>query len=457
MAVNLHAKQFLRTLPGVRYATKASLKPEAAEAIQKQEPKLSKLPNGLVVASYENYDPIARIAVLVKAGSRYEDHNNLGISHALRNAAGLSTKNHTGFAVTRNINQIGGSLLASADRETISYSLECKRDSLDVGLNFLAQVSVKPVFKPWEVSDNTPRLKLDLALLHQQPQLLVLENLHKAAYRTGLGNSLYSPEHMIGEHEPEMLADYVKQNFTADRMAVVGVGISHEMLVEYANKVLQPSTAAGNSTSVVSKYGGGEIRVENGDPLSYVAVVTEGASASNTKDLLSLALLQNIMGFGPRSKYATGSATSRLAQAASRVTNKPFGISAINLNYSDTGLFGFFAVAQPEDMGKVLKEVFSQHSAITKSGVKDEEVKRAKHQLIATLSMATEGSSGIVEELGSQALTSGQLTSLAQIEKAVEAITVTDVKTIAKKVINGKPSMAAVGNLSHTPYLDQLL
>lgn len=27
---------------------------------------------------------------------------------------------------------------------------------------------------------------------------------------------------------------------------------------------------------------------------------------------------------------------------------------------------------------------------------------------------------------------------------------------VSKKVINGKPSMAAVGNLSQTPYLDEL-
>lgn len=27
----------------------------------------------------------------------------------------------------------------------------------------------------------------------------------------------------------------------------------------------------------------------------------------------------------------------------------------------------------------------------------------------------------------------------------------------AKKIFNGKPSMAATGNLSHMPYLDQIL
>ena len=52
------------------------------------------------------------------------------------------------------------------------------------------------VFKPWEVADNLPRLKQELAQL--DPATKAVELLHRAAYRQGgLGNSLYSPEYMV--------------------------------------------------------------------------------------------------------------------------------------------------------------------------------------------------------------------------------------------------------------------
>lgn len=51
--------------------------------------KVTKLPSGLVIASLENYSPASRIGVLVRAGSRYETMDNLGVTHLLRLAASL--------------------------------------------------------------------------------------------------------------------------------------------------------------------------------------------------------------------------------------------------------------------------------------------------------------------------------------------------------------------------------
>ena len=52
----------------------------------------------------------------------------------------------------------------------------------------------------------------------------VMENLHTAAYRDTLGRSLYTPEFMISKFNPQILNDYVKSRFTAENMALVGIG-----------------------------------------------------------------------------------------------------------------------------------------------------------------------------------------------------------------------------------------
>ena len=51
--------------------------------------QVSKLPNGLVIASLENYSPVSNVGVFVKAGSRYETVESQGVSHVLRLAANL--------------------------------------------------------------------------------------------------------------------------------------------------------------------------------------------------------------------------------------------------------------------------------------------------------------------------------------------------------------------------------
>lgn len=60
----------------------------------------SLLPSGLKVASFDSEaSAVSTVGVLVKAGSSYESYDNLGVSHALRMATGLSSKNATNFAI----------------------------------------------------------------------------------------------------------------------------------------------------------------------------------------------------------------------------------------------------------------------------------------------------------------------------------------------------------------------
>lgn len=59
-----------------------------------------------------------------RAGCRYEPSNELGISHVLRSAAGLTTVNASTFITARKLQQIGASVSASGDREFVYYTLE---------------------------------------------------------------------------------------------------------------------------------------------------------------------------------------------------------------------------------------------------------------------------------------------------------------------------------------------
>lgn len=60
---------------------------------------MSQFPNGMVIASLENYSPLSRVGVFVKAGSRYETVENQGVSHVLRLAANLVIISYTASLV----------------------------------------------------------------------------------------------------------------------------------------------------------------------------------------------------------------------------------------------------------------------------------------------------------------------------------------------------------------------
>lgn len=75
---------------------------QAAPAVKKDvRIQSSVLPNKTFVAALDNGSPVTRVTIAFKAGSRYEPQAELGLSHVLRSAAGLTTKNISSFLIQR--------------------------------------------------------------------------------------------------------------------------------------------------------------------------------------------------------------------------------------------------------------------------------------------------------------------------------------------------------------------
>jgi len=441
-------------------AFKRAYTAQAAKAAQESveaSARISRLPSGTVVATLENHSPVSRVAVLYNAGSRYEGRENQGVTHAIRAAANLSTAKASGFGVTKNLQQIGANVQCSTSREHFIYSLDCLRYSIDVGLEFLGHMSMRPAFKAWEIRDNNDRLKLELGMLEQDITTPVMEGLHEVAFRDGLGRSLFMKDFLTGSHSPDVMAEFVNQHFVPANMAVVGVGVDHEeFLWKLQHQFGLPREAGGTAVETPkSTYYGGESRVSTNSPFVSAAIVTQGVSLGS-KEMLPLAILQNLMGTGPRIKYSSAP-HAKISQAAAQATPNPFAASTINLNYSDNGLFGFHIISHSKDAGKVLESVVSHFSKATKGTFTEQEVNKAKNQLKAGILYEMENSGNLTEDMGIQVLLTGQILSSDNIAEAINQVTAADIQAVAKKVINGKPAMSAVGDLTHTPYLDQLL
>ncbi|KAI1287646.1 Cytochrome b-c1 complex subunit 2, mitochondrial [Halotydeus destructor] len=427
---------------------------EGHHALPKQQLQQTKMPSGLVVAAHENYSPVTRIGIFVRAGSRFEQPGQLGVSHALRNAAGHSTKASTMFGITRNVEYNGSHLYAIGTREDIAYVLEGNRDTIGANIGYLADTVSRPAFKPWELEDESFRMSIDVQRLKKNPQAILIEALHRAAYRSGLSNSLLSPKYNIGKHDHNTLMSFFVDNFVASRMAVVGLGIDLKSLVHEIERSFEISSASSAQKTQASKFTGGDVRVGKNLPVTYAAVVTEGAASSNQKEVLALALFQQILGTGPRLPYTTSGGALGLAGA--QASQDPVAISGLNISYSDSGLFGFAAAASPDDIGKVLKSVVAKMRDTAKS-FKDAELQKAKHQLKASTLIALENQDQLLEEMGAQALSHGQVLSLSDMEKAIDSVSGQDVAATIGKVLKGKLALAAVGQLHNVPSADELI
>lgn len=282
-----------------------------------------------------------------RAGSRCENYDQLGASHVIRAAAALSNANTTSFGVVRNLGYVGANLSSSGDREILSYSVDVNRDQLATALEQLVNVSAHQTFKPWELEDIAKRVAYETN--RQSNDVRAVDALHKALFQTELGNSIYCSPKSISSLSSGVLQNYVRANLTATRLAVVGVGIDHQLLVGIA-KHLQLET--GKSDVTASKTNTGDVRIDEPGSWASVAIGTQGASWANQKEALAFAVLQQIAGTG--SNIEGGEANGSLGKVISAALgNSAFGFTSLNASYSDNGLFGVLLVAEAGQIGKV--------------------------------------------------------------------------------------------------------
>ena len=276
--MNVHSRRFcLQGLGNVRrHATKTSPKSSDLQG-QTGRVEQTKLANGLTIVAIENHSPISRVGVVVRAGARFEGPTQLGLTHALRNSAGLSTKKSTTFGITRNIDYIAGSLTATSTRDDLIYAVDAVRDEIAAPVAYLADTVTRPLFKPWELSDSCFRMEIDRKRMKADPEVRLIELLHKASFSAGLSNSLFSPSFMLGKHDHAMLSAYVDQHFVTKNMAVVGVGVELASLVNFVEKTFDFRTTAAPAAAK-PKFVAGNLRKTTDGDTAYVAVAAEGAS-----------------------------------------------------------------------------------------------------------------------------------------------------------------------------------
>lgn len=256
-----------------------------------------------------------------------------------------------------------------------------------------------------------------------------------------LGRTILGPKQNILSINRDDLVNYIKTNYTADRMVLVGTGgVDHNELVKLAEKHFSTLPVSSNPIPLgrlahpKTNFVGAEVRIRDDTlPTAHVALAVEGVGWSSP-DYFPMLVMHSIFGNWDRSLGSAGLMGSRLSHIISS-NNLANSFMSFSTSYSDTGLFGIYLVTENlmnmDDMVHfTLKEWARMAIAPT-----EVEVERAKSQLKASLLLTLDGSTAIAEDIGRQLVTSGRRMTPKQIENAVDAVTPAEIKRVAQKYI----------------------
>jgi zinc protease len=110
------------------------------------------LENGLVVVAIENHElPTVTVRMVIRAGSAYDPVDKAGLANFTADMLRTGTTTRSATQISEEIDFVGGSLGASADRDAVTAYCDVLVKHLDTGLGLLADVVLNPVFDTTEI------------------------------------------------------------------------------------------------------------------------------------------------------------------------------------------------------------------------------------------------------------------------------------------------------------------
>lgn len=180
--------------------------------------------------------------------------------------------------------------------------------------------------------------------VEKQIEEVVFDHLHATAFQhQPLGRTILGPKENIRDISRTELSSYIKNNYTTDRMVLVGAGgVPHEKLVEMAEKNFSklPTTSPETHAYILSKqkpeFIGSDVRIRD-DTLgtANIAIAVEGVSW-NDDDYFTALVTQAIVGNYDK---AMGNAPHQGSKLSGFVHKNDLANSFLSFStsYSDTG------------------------------------------------------------------------------------------------------------------------
>ena len=418
--------------------------------------KVSTLSNGLRVASESGPGETATVGVWIDTGSRYEDERTNGVAHFLEHMAFKGTSRRSRQKLELEVENLGGHLNAYTSREqTVFYAKVFKQDVAQA-MDILADILQNSRVEEQDVERERDTILREMREVDGQMEEVIFDRLHATAYRgTALGRTILGSEDNIENITRDDIQAYVSRHYTAPRMVIAGAGaVKHEQLVQLAEKHFSsiPSSAPAGEEPYMepARFTGSDILIRYDDmPLAHVALGYQTAGWQDA-DNFPLMIIQTMLGSWEKSVHGGMHSSSRLVANCARweLANS---ISTFNTQYSDTGLFGIYAVAEATSLNNLVWAMTDALTSICYS-VDDVLLSEAKNQLKMNVLAHLDGSTVICEDIGRQLLTYGRRLHPVEMLARIDAVDRNAVKQAANRFFFDRDhALAAIGPIWELP------
>jgi predicted Zn-dependent peptidase len=416
------------------------------------------LKNGLTVVSVPMKTESVTALMLVRVGSRDESEELNGISHFLEHMVFKGTKKWPKPTdMNKVIESVGGMVNAYTSREETGYWVKVAKEYLGLGLEYLQQSVFQPLLPKEELEKERGVIIEEINMHEDNPMHKVRREFVSGIYSmTPLGWQIIGKKENIKRLKRQEFNQYLKKWYQSKNMVLGIAGGVDKGMMEKVKQVFEGQKKGERSFGDRPK----ELKMEQKEArVSVVERKTEQAHfclgvrslKRDDKDRYALGVLSTALG---------GNMSSRLFEEIREKRGLVYYVRTSIDSFFETGHLVTQAGCDLRRVEEAIKVTLSEYLKLTdkKKGINKEELRRSKEYLKGMLALSLEDSVNMASLSAESLLLEGRIRTAEEIEKGIEAVRVTDVQRVGKKIFNRKDlNLTVVGPFKGKAQFEKLL
>jgi predicted Zn-dependent peptidase len=417
--------------------------------VREKRVDITRLSNGLTVAT-ERMPEIATatLGVWVGTGSRHEQAHEHGLSHLIEHMAFKGTARRSARQIAEDIENVGGDINAATSVEYTSYTARVLGENVDVALDVLGDILINSAFDEAELAREKGVILQEYAAVEDTPDDLIYDAFMETAFSgQPVGRPILGTPDTIKSFDAETIHAFLAREYIPSKMVLAAAGdVDHAQIVDAAERLFGSMPATTIQQPQSGTYTGGERRISRKLEQANIVLGLPGLSFKDP-GYYGAHLFAHILG---------GGLTSRLWHEVRETRGLAYSIDSFHWPFSDCGLFGIGAGTAGSDVKNLMEVTLACMRQATQD-ISEIEMIRAKAQMKVALLTALETPGGRIERIARQLLSWGRIVGSDEIVKKVDALNENDVREAGQLLLEGQPTLAAIGPIKGLPSLDKIV
>jgi predicted Zn-dependent peptidase len=420
--------------PALRRGTRGE---DTSEAV-----RVTALPGGLrVVTEYIPSVHSASVGVWVGVGSRDEGSSVAGAAHFLEHLLFKSTPTRSAVEIAQAVDAVGGELNAFTAREHTCYYAHVLDSDLELAVDLVADVVLRGQCAAADVEIERDVVLEEIAMRDDDPEDTLGDIFLSAMFGSHpIGRPVIGSVESISSMTRTQLHSFHQRRYTPERMILAVAGnIDHDEVVALAREYFGPRLVRGRK-AVPHRKGTGRVA---GTPALHLinkdseqthlslGVRTPGRQWDHR---WALSVLNSALG---------GGLSSRLFQQIRETRGLAYSVYSSIDTFSDAGALSVYAACLPERFDEVVRVATDVLAEVARDGITESECRIAKGSLRGGLVLGLEDSGSRMHRMGRSELNYGAHRTIAQTLHQIDAVTLDEVNSVARRLLN-RPMGAAV-------------